>query len=428
MADAATLRKNFLWNTFGQITYLMCQFLCGIFVVRLAGTQQSGLYNVALTVTNIFLSLASYGMYSFQVSDASDKYSASCYIRSRMYTCSAAVLACAAYTGFYVLTGKYGPMQSVCIVLFLIYRMVESATDIYNAIDQKHERLDIVGKTYAMRGVSSLAVFILTLVATKSILLTLALMALANIALFAFYTLPKAAPFYSRQPVQGTAVKNLLYECLPLAAYSVLSTTTTSIPRLVLSNVCGEEALGIYNPVTQPVMLLQVCATYLFNPFITTFSVSYYENDRKRFYRAVINVQAILLAMLPAGLIVAQVLGRWGLAVFVGAGMEEYHALLAPMVVSAVLTATNLFYSMILTVMRSMKSLLAANLLGIVVAFFVSRPCVLQWEMQGATVAAIIAQLAQLTMLLICVMRQSHAHFRDGFTPKPEDPFDGLPN
>ena len=85
-------------------------------------------------------------------------------------------------------------------------------------------------------------------------------------------------------------------------------------------------------------------------------------------------------------------------------------------------------FVMILTVMRGMKSLLAANLLGIVVAFFVSRPCVLQWEMQGATVAAIIAQLAQLTMLLICVMRQSHAHFRDGFTPKPEDPFDGLPS
>ena len=67
MSDAAALRRNFLWNTFGQITYMMCQFLCGIFVVRLAGAQQSGFYNVALTVTNIFLSLASFGMYSFQV-------------------------------------------------------------------------------------------------------------------------------------------------------------------------------------------------------------------------------------------------------------------------------------------------------------------------------------------------------------------------
>ena len=428
MSDAAALRRNFLWNTFGQITYMMCQFLCGIFVVRLAGAQQSGFYNVALTVTNIFLSLASFGMYSFQVSDARGKYADSCYLRSRIVTCGAAVAACAVYTGFYHLTGTYGLMQCACIVLFLAYRMVESVTDIFNAVDQKNERLDIVGKTYAMRGVSSLGVFVLTLILTKNIVLTLTLMAAANVLLFACYTLPKTSPYYRRGAPAPGSVRLLLAECLPLAAYSVLNTTTTSIPRLALSNVCGEVALGVYNPVTQPVMLLQVCATYLFNPFITTFSVSFYENDKKRFDRAVLTVQAILLAMLPAGLIVAQVLGKWGLAVFVGAGMEEYHALLAPMVVSAVLTATNLFYSMILTVMRGMKALLAANLLGIVVSLAVSTPCVTAWGMQGATAAAVAAQLFQLALLVFFAVRQSRAHFRAGFTPKPEDPFDGLPD
>ncbi len=69
MQDAQTLRRNFLWNTFGQLTYMLCQFLCGILVVRLAGEQVSGVYNTALTATGIFLSIASYGMYSFQVSD-----------------------------------------------------------------------------------------------------------------------------------------------------------------------------------------------------------------------------------------------------------------------------------------------------------------------------------------------------------------------
>ena len=73
MQDAQTLRRNFLWNTFGQLTYMLCQFLCGILVVRLAGEQVSGVYNTALTATGIFLSIASYGMYSFQVSDIRGK-------------------------------------------------------------------------------------------------------------------------------------------------------------------------------------------------------------------------------------------------------------------------------------------------------------------------------------------------------------------
>ena len=25
-----TIENNFLWNTFGQLTYMLCQFLCGI--------------------------------------------------------------------------------------------------------------------------------------------------------------------------------------------------------------------------------------------------------------------------------------------------------------------------------------------------------------------------------------------------------------
>ena len=106
MQDAQTLRRNFLWNTFGQLTYMLCQFLCGILVVRLAGEQVSGVYNTALTATGIFLSIASYGMYSFQVSDIRGKYGASTYIRSRVWTCALAVALCIGFVAVSALTGR----------------------------------------------------------------------------------------------------------------------------------------------------------------------------------------------------------------------------------------------------------------------------------------------------------------------------------
>ena len=141
--------KNFIWNTVGQLTYMICQFLCGIFVVSLAGNQVSGVYNTALTATNIFLSIASYGMYSFQVSDLSAKYSDSTYIRSRVWTCAAASVLCGGFVMVNAVTGEnpYSMQQSVCVLLFLGYRMVESLTDIFNAIDQRGGRLALVGKT-----------------------------------------------------------------------------------------------------------------------------------------------------------------------------------------------------------------------------------------------------------------------------------------
>lgn len=285
MQDAQTLRRNFLWNTFGQLTYMLCQFLCGILVVRLAGEQVSGVYNTALTATGIFLSIASYGMYSFQVSDIRGKYGASTYIRSRVWTCALAVALCIGFVAVSALTGEnpYSAQQSVCVLLFLGYRMVESLTDIYNAIDQRSGRLDIVGKTYAVRGAVTLASFTLTLWLTQDIVLTLALMLGASLVVFFVYSLPQARAFYAPEQPQNARVAALLWECLPLAVYSFLNTTTASIPKLALSSRMGETALGIYGPVTQPVVLLQVGATYLFNPFITVFADSYARRQKGLF-------------------------------------------------------------------------------------------------------------------------------------------------
>ena len=429
--DQPKMVRNFIWNTVGQLTYMVCQFLCGIFVVSLAGNQVSGVYNTALTATNIFLSIASYGMYSFQVSDLSKKYSDSTYIRSRVWTCTAASVLCAGFVVLNTVTGEnpYSMQQGACVLLFLGYRMVESFTDIFNAIDQRGGRLDIVGKTYAMRGIVMFASFIATLRLTQDIVLTLALMLAASLAVLFAYSLPQARGMYTPTAVLRTQVAALLWECAPLAVYSFLNTTTASIPKLVLGRTLGETALGIYGPVTQPVLLLQVGATYLFNPFITIFADSYARRNAKGFWRAVLGVQGVVLALLPVGLFVAAFLGRWGLATFVSAELAGYQYLLAPMVVSAILTALVLFYSMVLTVMRCMKGLIAANACAIVVSALASAPCIARWELQGTTYATIAAQAVQLVLLGGTAFVMARRHFSAaGPLPKPEDPFDGLPS
>ena len=286
-----------------------------------------------------------------------------------------------------------------------------------------------MGKTYAVRGAVTLASFTLTLWLTQDIVLTLALMLGASLVVFFVYSLPQARAFYAPEQPQNARVASLLWECLPLAVYSFLNTTTASIPKLALSSRMGETALGIYGPVTQPVVLLQVGATYLFNPFITVFADSYARRDKKGFFKAVFAVQGIVLALLPLGLAVAHFLGRWGLATFVSPGLADYQYLLGPMVVSAILTALVLFYSMVLTVMRCMKGLIVANVCAIAVSALASGPCIARWELQGTTYAAVLAQLVQLVMLGGVALRMARRHFAgSGPLPKPEDPFDGLPS
>ena len=52
MGDAKQLRRNFLWNTFGQIVYMVCHFLFGILILSLAGAEQSGIFTTVLPILN----------------------------------------------------------------------------------------------------------------------------------------------------------------------------------------------------------------------------------------------------------------------------------------------------------------------------------------------------------------------------------------
>ena len=174
---------------------------------------------------------------------------------------------------------------------------------------------------------------------------------------------------------------------LPLAVYSFLNTTTASIPKLALSSRMGETALGIYGPVTQPVVLLQVGATYLFNPFITVFADSYARRDKKGFFKAVFAVQGIVLALLPLGLAVAHFLGRWGLALLFGQAILPYAFLLLPVLGSTLCISLIYFFEVPLTIGRRLKVMTAIHGGAVVVAAAVSLLAIPAQGLQGVLLA-----------------------------------------
>ena len=80
------LKKNLIFNTAGSLLFYVCQASINLLVVALAGVEANGLLATAMTISNVALSAASYGMRTFQVSDLSGKYSDRTYLHSRYIT------------------------------------------------------------------------------------------------------------------------------------------------------------------------------------------------------------------------------------------------------------------------------------------------------------------------------------------------------
>ena len=150
-----TLKQNMLWNSFGSLSFLGCQWLITVLVVRLSGGYEAaGMLSLAMSVYNIFSSIAVYRMYTYQVSDVRHENSVGEYYAFRVITCSIALVLIICYSA---LTCPWEAMGA--IVVYAIYRMANLLIDILHGLDQLNGRMDYIGKSLAMQGLASLVIF-----------------------------------------------------------------------------------------------------------------------------------------------------------------------------------------------------------------------------------------------------------------------------
>ena len=383
----AQLRKNLVFNTAGSLLFYLCQAALNLLVTALAGVAANGMLATAMTIANVCLSVASFGMRTFQVSDLSGKYADRTYLRSRYVTLAAAGAGCLVFA----FVNSYSAAQRWVIALYTAYRLVESWSDVWHGYLQRGERLDVVGVSFGVRGLVTAGTVTLGLVLTHDLVLTLA----ALFALNAVYVLAVDIPLARRQAdfsAQGAAgVWPLLAECLPLAAYSFLNTSIGSVPRYYCERILGSVQLNYFANVFLPVMVLQVAVIYLFVPFITAFARMWAGRERAAYYRALRWLAGLLAALWAVGAAGAALLGKWGLSLLYPSTPEilGYAPLLQPLVVATLLTVLATVLCHLLTIARHMKGLIAGNLAGLAAALAVSAPLIRAFDVYGAALATI---------------------------------------
>ena len=405
----AQLRKNLVFNTAGSLLFYLCQAALNLLVTALAGVAANGMLATAMTIANVCLSVASFGMRTFQVSDLAGKYADRTYLFSRYVTLTAAGAGCLVFA----FVNSYSAAQRWVIALYTGYRLIESWSDVWHGYLQKAERLDVVGVSFGVRGLVTAATVGLGLLFTKDLVLTLA----ALLALNALYVLAVDIPLARRQADlanrEGGNVGALLAECAPLAVYAALNTAIPSVPRYFCERMLGAVKMSYFNNVFLPVLLLQVAVIYLFVPFITTFARLWSGKDKAGFFRGLLLLVAALGAMWAAGAAGAALLGRWGLSILYPTSPEilDYAPLLQPLVIATVCTVASTVLCHLLTIARGMKELILGNLAGLAAAALVSVPLLSAFDVYGAAFATIAGIGVQAVCLLGFLLARCRRQF-----------------
>ena len=111
-----------------------------------------------------------------------------------------------------------------------------------------------------------------------------------------------------------------------------MSSVIPTIPRLVMEKILGGAALGIYGSVAAPTMIVQMGASYVFNPFITLFAEQYSSGNIRDFWKTFRKCMVAILLISVVALGGGKIFGHWGLELLYGDEVAAHEDLLLPLI------------------------------------------------------------------------------------------------
>lgn len=393
-----SIKANMIWNSVGSMTYLGCQWLVTIFVVRLSsGYDAAGLLSLAMAVTGIFGTFANYKMGTYQISDINRENILAEYLGFRCFMLAVAAAACVVYAIFTCPT-----YALVTVILYYLFKAVGLVIDVLHGTDQQHRRMDYIGKSFILQGVSTLAAFVVVFWATQDLNLAIVAMMVAALLVLFLFDVPRAKQF-ERPALRLTWRKAAFFlkTSLPAVIASIAASALFTIPKQYLSISVGAAALGVYSSVAAPALIIQMGATYLYGPLLDIFPRLFFDGDMKGFGKLLGRTVLAIVGVAIACAIVLEFIGGWLLVLLFGESIAPHVYLLQPVLLSTALTAFLWFFGDLLITVRDFRANFIGNIAAFVAVLPLSVVCVDQWGMNGVSFAGAIACAIGVAVLLL---------------------------
>lgn len=384
-------RKIYFWNIIGSMVNALSSVFLLFAVTRTSGETAAGIFSLAQATALMMLTIGFYEMRAFQATDVTKVYSFSDYLMSRIITCTLMV----AVSVFFVWVSGYTAEKAAVVLLMCVFRMFDALEDVFHGLYQQNGRLDVAGKSLALRVFTSMAAFIITLVLAKN-LIAACVVAIAAAAIgFICFNLTVFRNFFTGKfSWNGQAIKKLLWVCFPLFLGSFMMVYINNAPKYAIDTYMPAEYFQAYfNYLFMPAFVINLFSTFIFKPMVTTMAEVWVSNEKKLLLR-IIGKLLLAVALLTAAVEVAgYFLGIPVLSWFYASDLSQYRAELLILVLGGGFNAvvTLMFYG--ITVLRKQKFVLIGYSVTLALALVISAALVPVGGLMGASIAYLLSMV-----------------------------------
>jgi len=397
------VKQNMLWNSIGSIIYVGGQWLLSVLVVRMLGYGEAGTLSLAMSLTNSFYSLANYGIRNFQVSDLKGQFSDKEYLYNRMITSGIAFILCLLYC---FLRG-YEAYACIAVFWFMCFRICEAFQDVYYGVEQKNADMKSIGISNIVKGIWGTIAFCIAALLTNNLNIALFIMFLSILAVLIFLDKRYSSKYMAEAAIgKWSNAYKMLWICGPVALNNFMTNYILAYPKLAVEQHMGEEALGIYSSIGMPVLIVQMAASYIFVPLITTFAEYLQKEQITAFYKLLLRVIFMTMLLGMTAFLMAKSGGSLFLKIVFGEEISEYVDILYPLILCTTLTALVWFFNALLIVCRDYVSLCISSMISVVILFWGSYGMIEKYSYNGATFALCLALSAKIFIMSVRLIKR----------------------
>lgn len=410
-----SMRRNFSLTVLGNIIYALALWAVLALVAKLGSAELVGRYAIGSLLVGPVMVLTNLELRSVMATDADGRHKFGEYLGLRLVTLAVALVAITV-----IAAAGYGPAQVLVVVVFGLVRAVESTSDVFHGMAQKHDRMDIVAISLILRAGLGVLLFWFSFSALGSLPLGLLAMGLGWSLILVFYDIPRGRALLRSVAPGPTpdvpslrprwripAMTALVHITWPLGLVMLLNQLRNTIPRAVLEAEYGEHTLGIFSALAYLVIAGNTVAGALSQSSIARLSRLHAAGDHEGFRRIV--GRLVLLGILAgaAGVAVAATLGRPLLGLLYTPEYAAHADLLVWIMAAGGLINVGSLLGAPATAMRAFRAQLAIHLVNAAILGALSLALIPRYGLTGAAWAMLGAGLWLVAAHAVVVLRLS---------------------
>jgi O-antigen/teichoic acid export membrane protein len=289
-----------------------------LLLAKLGTAEMVGIVVLARAICAPLTGLANLGLRGVLITDVRGDYAFRDYLGLRL---AGSGLAAVAVVGT-ILIGGYPSQVAWIILVVFAGKAFESISDIFHGLLQQQERMDRIGLALIIRGPLGLALLVVGLCATGSLVWGMLGFALAAAITFLMWDLPSVAGIlvHSRTTARcdvtltprfhPRTMASLAWISFPLGMVFVLIALGNSIPRYVIDSVLGREQLGIYAAIAYPAMMATMVVASMGQAACPRLAKYHAAGNKSAYYRLLAKMLVLVFGLGVVGVVIAAIFAR----------------------------------------------------------------------------------------------------------------------